>query len=251
MKTIALYNLKGGVGKTAAAVNLAYLASVSGFRTLLWDMDPQAAATFYLRVEARTRGGIEHLLTRRRHLAAEIRASDYPLLDVLPADFSNRSIDAELADAGSPRKRIGRLLAPLADDYDLVFLDCAPAIALAAEGVFRAADVLLMPVIPTHLSVRAYRQVRDFIDSDPKARCALWPFFSMVDRRRSLHRDIVVQFAAAHPEVLRTYIPYATDVERMGSHRAPLHEYARASGPARAFDAMWSALRERLAGRRS
>ena len=52
MKTLALYNIKGGVGKTAAAVNLSYCASRDGFRTLVWDLDPQGAASFYFRIRA-------------------------------------------------------------------------------------------------------------------------------------------------------------------------------------------------------
>lgn len=250
MKTLALYNLKGGVGKTAAAVNLAWLAAGSGFRTLLWDMDPQGAASYYLRVEAHLAGGIEHLLERKKHLREAIRASNYELLDVLPADFSNRGIDAELAASKQRELRQAKLLGGLAEDYDIVILDCAPSIALATEGVFHAADALVMPVIPTQLSVRAYEQVVEFVRKATDARCATWPFFSMVDRRRSLHRQLVVDFAAAHPEILRTFIPYASDVERMGEHRAPVHEFARASGPARAFEALWQAIAARLADTR-
>ena len=250
MRTLAVYNLKGGVGKTAAAVNLAWLAAGAGFRTLLWDMDPQGAASYYLRVEASLPGGIERLLEKKKHLRAGIRASNYELLDVLPADFSNRAIDAELAATRQREHRLGRLLGALSDDYDLVFLDCAPSIALATEGVFHAADALVMPVIPTQLSVRAYEQVSRFIREETDAGCALWPFFSMVDRRRSLHRRLVVDFAAAHPEVLRTFIPYASEVERMGDHRAPLHDFARASGPAQAFEGLWQAIAARLADTR-
>ena len=53
MKVIAIYNLKGGVGKTAASVNLSYLASRGGYRTLGWDLDAQGAASFYFRNQPR------------------------------------------------------------------------------------------------------------------------------------------------------------------------------------------------------
>jgi len=246
MKVLGVYNLKGGVGKTAAAVNLSYLAAAGGQRALLWDMDPQGAASYYLRVDARTPGGVDRLLAKKKHLRAAIKGTNYALLDVLPADFTNRGMDATLEEAKHPQQRLGRLLASLAADYELVLLDCAPNIALAAEAVFHAADALVMPLIPTQLSLRAYEQVDNFIATRPQARCALWPFFSMVDRRRSLHRQMISEFAGAHPEVLRSYIPYASEIERMGVHRAPVHEYARGSGPARAFEALWRAVAERL-----
>ena len=56
MTVLALYNLKGGVGKTAAAINLAYLAAATGYKTLVWDLDPQASASFYLNAKNVGRG---------------------------------------------------------------------------------------------------------------------------------------------------------------------------------------------------
>ena len=98
MKTLACYNIKGGVGKTAAAVNLAYLAAQCGLRTLVWDLDPQAAATFYLRVKPKVKGSGK-VLKGKRDLDDVIKGSDFPLLDLLPADFSYRNMDLRLEDA--------------------------------------------------------------------------------------------------------------------------------------------------------
>ncbi len=245
MQRIAVYNLKGGVGKTAAAVNLAWLAARDGFRTLLWDLDPQAAATFYLRVSDGVAGGAEHLVAHRKALPRAIRGTDYELLDLLPADLSYRNLDLDLRQENKPRKRLAKLLAPLAGDYDLVLFDCAPSISLAYESVFHAADALLIPLIPTHLSLRAYAQVAGFVRAHDGIDLELMPFFSMVDRRRQLHRELVTGFVREHPELLRTYIPYASQVERMGSHRAPLGVFAAGSGPARAFEALWAAIKAR------
>lgn len=242
MKTLALYNLKGGVGKTAAAVNLAYLAARGGLRTLLWDLDPQAAATYYFRVRPGVKGG-EKLIRKRKRALKSIKVTDYERLELLPGDFALRHLDAGLREHERPTARLGALLATLAGDYDYVFLDCPPSISMLSENVFECADALLIPLIPTELSLRAYDQVTGFLASRERARAVARPFFSMVDRRRRLHRETVTDFVRTHPEVLRTYIPYASEVERMGVHRAPVPCYAASSMPARAFEALWEGVR--------
>ena len=97
MKVIALYNIKGGVGKTAAAVNLAYLCAGGGRPTLLWDLDPQGAASYCLRVDAKVKGGRKALLSGKHPLTRAIVPSAFAGLDVLPADFSYRNMDLALS----------------------------------------------------------------------------------------------------------------------------------------------------------
>lgn len=250
MIVFATYNIKGGVGKTAAAVNLAYCASLAGHRTLVWDLDPQGAAGFYFRIEPASSDDLEHLLDKKHDLRAAIRGTDYPNLDLLPADLSYRNLDIALNELKKPTKRLEKLLAPLADTYDIVILDCAPHLSRVSENVFDAADWLLVPVIPTPLSVRAYRQLREFCAQQRLPVDKLLPFFSMVDRRRQLHCELVTNFATSHPEVLRSFIPYTSQVEKMGEQRAPVQAFAASSPGARAFAALWAAVcaRTGLAG---
>ena len=99
MRVIATYNIKGGVGKTTAAVNLAYLAARDGLRTLLWDLDPQAAATYMFRVRPRVKGGGKALIRGTRSLDEAIKGTDFDRLDLLPGDFTYRNMDL-LLDAG-------------------------------------------------------------------------------------------------------------------------------------------------------
>ena len=183
MKILATYNIKGGVGKTAAAVNLAHRAATEGHRVLVWDLDPQGAATFYFRVKPKVKGGGEALVQGRRELDRAIKGTDFANLDLVPADFSYRNLDLLLDDAKKPLGRLGKLLAPMKSDYDFVVLDCPPSISLASEAVFRASDALVVPVIPTTLSARTFDQLEAFVDDHPEVvkKLKVFGFFSMVD----------------------------------------------------------------------
>ncbi|MDQ3676282.1 MAG: ParA family protein [Actinomycetota bacterium] len=246
---IASYNIKGGVGKTSAAVNLAQLAAAGGARVLLWDLDPQGAATFLLRVKPKIKGGGGKLVRGKSDPAALIKGSDYERLDLLPADFSNRNMDLALDATKRPTRRIARVLAPLADDYDFVFLDCPPAISLASESVFEASDALLVPLIASLLSLRTFDQLRRFVIEEVRNGAGgprIFAFFSMTDGRKRLHRELVAQTAAAYEGVLETVIPSASDVERMAVHRAALADVAPHGRAALAYAELWAELRDRL-----
>jgi chromosome partitioning protein len=243
---IASYNIKGGVGKTTAAINLAQLAAAGGARVLLWDLDPQGAATFLLRVKPKVKGGAAKLVRGKSDPAVLIKGSDYERLDLLPADFSYRNMDLALDATKRPTRRIARVLAPLAGDYDYVFLDCPPAISLASESVFAAADVLLVPLLASPLSLRTFDQLRRFVADELRDGPRILAFFSMTDARRRLHRELVEQTAAAYDGVLATAIPSASEVERMAVHRAALADVAPHGRAARAYAALWAELCDRL-----
>jgi chromosome partitioning protein len=241
-RVLATYNIKGGVGKTSAAVNLAYLAAREGARTLLWDLDPQGASTYLFRVKPKVKGGAGRLVRRRGDVAARIKGTDYELLDLLPADFSYRHMDLALADTKRPTRRLTRVLAPLASEYDYIFLDCPPSISLVSESVFEAADALLIPLIPATLSARTFEQIERTVRNGTQ----LLAFFSMVDARKRLHRDVMQRIAAERPAMLQTAVPMAADVERMGSQRRVLEELAPRGRAARAYRELWEEVRGRF-----
>jgi cellulose biosynthesis protein BcsQ len=245
MRVFATYNIKGGVGKTATAVNLAYLSTLSGARTLVWDLDPQGAATFYFRVRAKVKGGAKGLLKGKRELDELIRGTDFEGLDLLPADFSYRNLDLALEATGDPRGQLARLLQPIAETYDHLFLDCAPSISRVSESVFVAADVLLVPTVPTTLSLRTLEQLARHLEKrGPRLR--VLPFFCMVDRRKKLHRRITETAEGAPYRFLETAIPYATVVEQMGLFRAPVGAFAWNSPASLAYRKLWEEVLERL-----
>lgn len=248
MRIIGVYNIKGGVGKTASAVNLAYLSAQAGLRTLVWDLDPQGAASYYFRIKPRVKGGGRKMIKGKRDLDELIKGSDFDNLDLLPADFSYRNMDLVLGEAKGPVKQLLRLLRPLSEEYDRIYLDCPPSISLVSENIFRAADALLVPTIPTTLSLRTYEQLVAFLEGHQVGEVKRMPFFSMVDRRKRMHRDLIEQLPARFPELLDTHIPYASDVERMGFFRAPLGSFAPRSAAGVAYEALWRELEAVLAG---
>jgi cellulose biosynthesis protein BcsQ len=239
VRVVAVYSIKGGVGKTATAVNLAYLSAAAGVRTLLWDLDPQGSATFCLRMRDGIDGKLRRLVRGKESLERLARATDHEGLDLLPADFEYRHLDLELERTRKPRRRLRRLLGPLADHYDHVYLDCAPSISLVSEGVFAAADALLVPTIPTTLSLRTLDQLARYLAQDQLEQLEVLPFFCMADLRKALHRRIVAEREARPWEFLRTSIPYSSIVEQMAQRRAPVGQFAPGSDVDRAYRELW------------
>ncbi|MCP4407194.1 MAG: AAA family ATPase [Gammaproteobacteria bacterium] len=246
MRVFATYNIKGGVGKTATAVNLSYLSARQGYRTLVWDLDPQGAATFYFRIKPKIKGGSKDLLRGKRDIDDLIKGTDYENLDLLPADFSYRNMDLVLDETKKPTHRIRKVLKPLEDEYDHVFLDCPPSISLVSENVFQAADALLVPIIPTTLSLRTLTQLNRFLEHKDLRNITLLPFFSMVDRRKNLHREVVEKLPKERPEILSSPIPNASDVERMGLRREAVAVFAHSSLAAQAYEALWEEIKGRM-----
>jgi chromosome partitioning protein len=244
VKTLATYNIKGGVGKTAAAVNLACLAAREGRRTLLWDLDPQGAASYLLRVRPRVKGGGKALIRGKRSLDQAVKATELDNLDLVPADFTYRNMDLVLDAAKKPTQRITRLLAPVSGDYDVAILDCPPGISLVSENVLHAVEVLLVPLIPTTLSVRTLEQLAEFV-ADLDHPPALFPFFSLVDGRKRLHREVIDRLRAERDDVAATVIPALSLVEQMAVRRAPLPVFAPHSQVSRRYEELWAEILQR------
>jgi cellulose biosynthesis protein BcsQ len=239
MKIIALYNIKGGVGKTTTAVNLAHVSASRGRRTLVWDLDAQGAATYLLRIKPHVKGGGHALIRARRPLEAAVRGSDFDNLDLLPADFTYRHLDLLLDQGKKPTQRLARLLQPLAAHYDHIYLDCPPSMSLLSENVLRASDTVLVPLIPTTLSLRTMDQLRDFVDALPGRRPTVIGFFSMVDRRKRLHRDIVDTDPHTRTGLAATSIPALSVIEQMAARREPVTYFQSNGAVAQRYRSLW------------
>lgn len=241
MKTIALYSIKGGVGKTAAAVNLSYLASQLYPPTLICDLDPQGASSYYFRISASKKYSSDKFLKGNKKIFSNIKATDFDNLDLLPSDFSYRNLDIELAEEKKPQKKLKKNLQELSDDYQFIFLDCPPNLTLLSESVFAASDIILVPLIPTTLSMRTFYQLKNFFEVSNLDSSKILAFFSMVEKQKKLHRDVMTENINT-PELLFQTIPYNSEVEKMGIYRAPLNAVLPHSPASTAYKNLWEEL---------
>ena len=243
-------SIKGGVGKTTAAVMLARLAAAEGDATLLWDLDPQGSATYILGVGRRVQGGSRRLFGTSKPaavLADSVATTEFENLDLVPADFSLRGADLALAEQRRPKRAVRKLLERVSGDYDYLFIDCPPGIGLSIDSALRAADLALVPVVPAVLPMRSFDQLTAYMAGDKRLRrVRTAAFMSMVDRRKKTHAEMSLQLPRDRDDVLSAIIPSAADVERMAQHRQPLVEYAPDSPAALAFAELWVEAQKQL-----
>jgi chromosome partitioning protein len=239
MRVIAIYSIKGGVGKTASAVNLAYAASQSGMRTILCDLDPQGSATYYFRVRPARKFGPKKLISGGDKVEKRIRGTDFYNLDLLPSSMSLRNLDVVLGSVKRSRSRLRESLGSLDGQYDYMFLDCPPSITLVSENIFRAADYVVVPFIPTTLSLLSYGKLIGFFHDEGLDANRIRAFFSMTEMRKRMHRDIMRQMTRDDWRFFRTVIPYMSDIERMGLYREPVGSSKPNSLAARIYLDLW------------
>lgn len=240
MKVIAVFSLKGGVGKTSVAVNLAHLlATQAKRRTLLWDLDAQGAASDLLQVEPSKKARKLFAGSGGGDIEAYIVPSKWPGLDVLAADESLRKLDVQLVES-QRAKLLAKRLAAVAGEYDRVVLDCPPGFGLLADQIFRAADLIVEPMTMSPLSARTNEQLAEHLSRHHKGEPPVIPVFTMVDKRRALHRETLEACPDVHA------IPYSSKVEEMAVYCLPLAEIAPDAVETKEFSKLVTAVERKL-----
>jgi chromosome partitioning protein len=245
MIVFGIYNIKGGVGKTAASVNLSYLSSFDGYKTLLWDLDPQGSSSFYYDTEQENDASLKKIINGKVDLQDITTETEYHKLHIIPSDFSYRHMDTILDQVKKSKKRIKEVLKELKNEYDVVFLDCPPGISILAENIFHACDYILVPTVPTPLCLRTYEQIISFLKGEELGTSAVIPFFSMVEVRKSVHQNMMKELTPKMPNLCHSFIPFLADVEKMGIHRKPLADFIPSSKAAVSFNDLWKEIKKK------
>lgn len=164
---ISFVNLKGGVGKTALAVNFAAYCASKNLKTLLVDLDPQTNATFSCitvsrwKEHALTKGTVADLMGMKRHVSATgaIKTADsiiikdvFPNMDLVPSHLDLFTIDLDLASATARESKLKRALTPKIIDYGMIVCDCPPNLTIPTQNALAFSTDFVVPVSPDYLS---------------------------------------------------------------------------------------------------
>lgn len=246
MKVIAIYNIKGGVGKTTTAVNLAYLAS-KNYKILFWDLDPQGASTFFFDKKLKFKNSITDIA--KRGLDKFIKKTEFKNLDIIPADISFKDMDINLYEQNKPTKYLKQIVSKFkSSSYDFMFLDAPPTRSLISDNIFEVSNYILIPTIPTTLSIRTYNQIVDFCKSTKFDSKNILTFISMLDKRKKLHQSFASEIHSSLPknQILKTVIPNSTHIEQMGLYLEPVDKFAPNSIGAKAYKKLWDEVEDKL-----
>ena len=253
MRSLAIMNQKGGVGKTTTGVNLAASLSASRRRVLLVDLDPQGNATMGSGIDKRTLAAtIYHVLLGARRIADVRVHSEQGGYDLVPANRELTGAEVEMVELERRETRLQEALAEIASEYDFILIDCPPALNLLTVNGLTAAHAVM---IPMQCEYYALEGLSDLVETVRKVRSHLNPNLeiegllrTMYDPRNSLSQQVSQQLLAHFGEkVYRTVIPRNVRLAEAPSHGLPAIKFDETSKGAQAYLALAGEMLNRAA----
>ncbi len=251
---IAVANQKGGVGKTTTTVNLAACLAALGYRVLLVDLDSQANATSGVGLEKIEGGSVYRPLLGEGGLLERVRPTAFPGLEVIPSEVDLCGAEVELARADDNLLRLRQAFGPLKDSgrFDVILLDCPPALGLLTLNAYAASDHLIIPLQCEYYALegiatvtRILAQVREG-GINPTLRI-LGVLMTMFDSRTKLAQSVVGEVRQHFGEqVFDTVIPRTTRLAEAPSFGKPIIHYDRYSAGAAAYEVLAEEVVKRL-----
>jgi chromosome partitioning protein len=240
-KVVAVANQKGGVGKTTTAVNLAAVLANRGFCVLLVDADPQGNATSGIGIQRGSfRKGLYHALILDEPLSSLTLRTEFPSLDVVPANRDLAGAEVELVDLERREFRLRDALTAVEGDYHFIIIDCPPSLGLLTLNALTAAKSLLVPI---QCEYYALEGVTELFDTLARIRRIHNPSLSvegllltMYDERTNLSAAVAADLRDFYgQQVFETVIPRNVRLAEAPSHGKPIIAYDAQSKGAVAY----------------
>jgi chromosome partitioning protein len=241
MKTLAITNQKGGVGKTTTCVNLAASLAANGKKVLLVDLDPQGNATTGSGIDkAHLKHSIYHVLLGEKTLKEVVVTSEKGGFDVAPSNRELAGAEVELVNEMARETRLKQAISKIAVQYDYVLLDCPPALNLVTVNALTAAHSVM---IPMQCEYYALEGLSDLVNTIKKVRAHLNPVLeiegllrTMFDNRNMLASQVSAQLVSHFGnKVYKTVIPRNIRLAEAPSYGLPVLIYDKTSKGAVAY----------------
>ena len=248
---IAFANQKGGVGKTTSTISVAAALANLGMRVLIIDADPQANATSALGKRQQGATALYDALVDGEPLADGLVETDTPGLWLAPTTPALAGVEVELVAIEAREYRLRRVLAPLREHFDFIFLDCPPSLGLLTVNALAAADEVIIPVQTEYLALEGLGHLNATIELvrgslNPRLRIR-GVLLTMFDSRTNLARQVEEEVRRHFDATFKAVVPRSVRLSEAPSHGEPIQTYDPSSPGAAAYNAIAAELLERLA----